>query len=418
MRLTKDAIRSLAVPPGKSEAIFFDDEVPGFGLRLREGGSRSFVFQYKLGTKQRRMALGPATADNLTNKRKTADLLHARVKLGQDPASEKAEARVKAVQTFKTVATEYLDEKRPQLRPRTFPDLERHLLTHAKALHELQIGNVTRADIAAVISSVTKKGKVTANRVHTSLSGFFAWAMEKGKAEANPVGGKKPHKEKPRDRVLTPPELRLLWNALSDDDYSSILKLLALTGQREAEIAGLRWSEITDDSIVLPGERTKNGRPHVIPLSEPAAAIIAARPKRDDRDLIFGRGTKAFSGWSKCKERVNAKIKAANGGKAIPHWQPHDFRRSFETYGGGLPEHLLAALSPRDREAASGLGIQPHVLKAVTNHAGEHNSGTERHYNWSTYARDKRIALDRWAEHLMAIVEDRASNVTPLRREA
>ena len=58
MNLTATAIRSLALPDGKSEAIFFDDDCPGFGLRIRAGGTRVFVFQYAIGGKQRRMTLG------------------------------------------------------------------------------------------------------------------------------------------------------------------------------------------------------------------------------------------------------------------------------------------------------------------------------------------------------------------------
>jgi len=81
-------VRSAELPAGKSEAIFFDDDIPGFGLRLRAQGSRSFIFQYKLGTKGRRMALGAASALTITEARKTAGTLYARVRLGQDPAAD------------------------------------------------------------------------------------------------------------------------------------------------------------------------------------------------------------------------------------------------------------------------------------------------------------------------------------------
>ncbi len=418
MKLTATTVRTQSLPPGKSEAIFFDDDLPGFGLRLRERGSRSFVFQYKLGAKQRRMALGAATALKLAGVRKTAEQLYARVKLGEDPASDKAEAQAKAVHTLKAAADKYLEQCRARLRERTYPDLKRHLLKHARPLHELQLGKIARGDVASVIASVTKNsGAVTANRVRTSLSGFFTWAMEQGIVDMNPVIGTARHKEQSRERVLTPEELRTIWKALGSDDFGAIIKLLALTGQRAGEIAGLRWSEIADDTIVLPGERTKNHRPHIVPLSEPAAAIIAAQPRRGERDLIFGRGAKPFSGWSNCKERLDAKIAAA--AKTIPHWTPHDLRRTFATYAtGGLPEHQLKKLAPRDREAASGLDLLPHVIEAVLNHVSGHKSGVAGIYNRSTYAREKKIALDRWAEHLMAIVENRTSNVTPLRREA
>jgi integrase len=424
MKLSPHAVRTAQLPTGKGEAIFFDDDVPGFGLRLRAQGSRTFVFQYKLGTKQRRMALGAATALGVAKVRQIAERLHARVKLGEDPASDKADAKASAARTFKTIAEEYLEQRRDdlskgRLRERTYPDLERHLLKHAKSLHELQLAKISRADIASVLVSVTKNsGAVTANRVRTSLSGFYTWAMEQGIADINPVIGTARHKEQSRDRVLTPAELRLIWKALSDDNFGSIIKLLALTGQRAAEIAGLCWSEISDGAIILPGERTKNHRPHIVPLSLAAAAIVDAQPKREKRDLIFGRGEKPFSGWSNCKERLDEKIKKATG-KSLSHWTPHDLRRTFATYaGGGLPEHQLKKLPPQDTEVASGLGIQPHVVEAVLNHVSGHKAGVAGTYNRSTYAREKKAALDLWANRLIAIVEDRASNVTPLRREA
>ena len=421
MKLTAAIVRSAGIPPGKSEAIFFDDDVPGFGLRIREGGSRSFVFQYKLGTKQRRMALGTATALNFAGTRKTAEQLYARVKLAQDPAGDKAEARATGAQTFKAVATDFLATKRTKLRERTYPDLARHLLKHAKPLHELQLAKITRRDIAPIIASVTKNsGAVTANRVRTSLSTLFTWTLEQGMAaDTNPVVGTSRNKEKSRERVLTPAELRLIWANLGDDHFAAIVRLLALTGQRAGEIAGLSWKEIHEGMILLPAERSKNHRAHVVPLSSPALAIVDTQEHRADRDLIFGRGAKPFSGWSNCKERLDARIKKANGGKDIPHWTLHDLRRTFSTYaGGGLPAYQLATLPARDKELAKGLRIEPHIVEAILNHVSGSRSGVAGTYNRSTYEGPKRVALDLWAEHLTAIVEGRASNVTPLRREA
>ena len=76
--------------------------------------------------------------------------------------------------------------------------------------------------------------------------------------------------------MLTPSELRLIWNALGDDHLAPS-RLLALTGQRAGEIAGLRWTEIHDGMILLPAERTKNHRPHVVPLSGTGARHHRAR---------------------------------------------------------------------------------------------------------------------------------------------
>jgi len=179
----------------------------------------------------------------------------------------------------------------------------------------------------------------------------------------------------------------------------------ALTGQRAGEVAGLRRSEVKDSNrIELPGERTKNHRPHTVPLSDVAAAIIAVQPQRvgsdgKPRDLIFGLGEGPFAGWSNSKKALDAAIKEELG-EALPHWTPHDLRRSFATH------------------AAEVVGIQPHIIEAVLNHISGHRAGVAGIYNRAMYEPEKRAALDRWAEQLLAWVEDKESKVVPLRREA
>src|SRR6516225_6598809 len=125
MKLTATTVRTAALPAGKTEAIFFDDDIPGFGLRLREGGSRSFVFQYKIGNKHRRMALGRATALNLTEIRKLALQHYASVRRGEDPAANKADAVRQVSETFTFHVEQYLDALRQRLRPRSFKEIER-----------------------------------------------------------------------------------------------------------------------------------------------------------------------------------------------------------------------------------------------------------------------------------------------------
>jgi integrase len=400
MKLTEN----VSLPVGKDEAFFWDDAVSGFGLRLRKGGSRTWIFQYKIGAKHRRLTFGAVGAMSAAAARKRAELLHAQVKLGQDPAGDKAVAKVKAEETFKATAALFLARQRARLRPDSYISVERHLLAHAKVLHGLQLAKVERRDIATCLATVTKNnGAVSANRVRATLSSFFAWAIGEGLLEHNPVTGTNRNEEQTRDRVLSPAELRLIWNALGDDHYSAIMKLLALTGQRAGEIAGLRWSEVKENEIVLPAARVKNKRTHVIPLSEPARAIIAAQPRRvgtdgKPRDLVFGLGDGPFDGWSNCRNTLNARIVETTG-ETLPHWVPHDLRRSFATH-------------------AAEIGIQPHIIEAVLNHVSGHKSGVAGIYNRSSYDREKRLALDRWAEQLLAWVEGRQATVVPLQRQA
>jgi integrase len=396
MKLTAKSVRELPLPEGKSDAIIWDEAITGFGLRIRASGARSLIFQYgRMPT--RRMNLGAVGAVSLEEVRKTAQSLYHRVQLGEDPAGARAEARAEKAETFETILRTYLEWKRARLRAKSMTEIERHLLSYAKPLHALPLVKIERRQVAALLAQLAQdSGMVTANRVRSSLSAFFIWAIQNGIAEANPISGTAKNKEQARDRVLSPDEIRTIWTALPENDFGSILRLLLLTGCRAAEIAALRWSEIRDDMIVLPPERTKNRRSHVIPLSGPAQTIIAAQRRRADRDLVFGRTeARPFVGWGSSRDVLDEAI-AKTASAAIPHWTPHDLRRTCAT--------MMAEI-----------GIQPHVIEAILNHVSGHKRGTAGIYNRASYETEKRTALCRWAEHLAAILEGRETNVVPLR---
>src|SRR5262249_23914078 len=157
------------------------------------------IFQYKLGAKQRRLALGSVAAIDFSDTRKTAEKLYARVKLGEDPAGDKAEAKIRAGHTFKATADDYLEVKKQELRESSYRDVARHLQSDTKVLHRLQAAKVMRADIATCLTSVRKSsGAVTANRVRATLSTFFAFCMGEGLVDANPVIGTNRTKEDSR----------------------------------------------------------------------------------------------------------------------------------------------------------------------------------------------------------------------------
>jgi integrase len=145
-----------------------------------------------------------------------------------------------------------------------------------------------------------------------------------------------------------------IWRNLPTGDFGDIIRLLILTGQRREEIGGLQWSEVdlAGGVINLPAARVKNNRPHQVPLSEPALAILAARQARANGEpAVFGRdGRDRFTNWSNTKSALDRRL------PPMPAWRLHDARRSVAT---GMAE----------------LGIAPHIIEAVLNHVSGHKGG-------------------------------------------
>jgi Arm DNA-binding domain len=100
MKLTQKMVAAVTLPKGRSELIVFDDDIPGLGVRLRTGGPPRWIFQFRVGAKQRRISLGPVSAISVARARELAGELHAKVRLGHDPAATKAEEQVRAVETM------------------------------------------------------------------------------------------------------------------------------------------------------------------------------------------------------------------------------------------------------------------------------------------------------------------------------
>jgi integrase len=396
MRLTDKAVTALTIPQGKSELLVFDDDLPGFGLRLRAGGSRKWIYQYRHNGRQHRMT-NKASMD-AARARAWAKKLHHEVGLGGDPQQEKADARIQAGQTFAKIADDYLVFREREWRPASMRAGRRYLLTHAKPLHGMELGKINRAMIATELNRIEREsGAVTANRFRATLSSFFNWAAREGLIDSNPAAFTNQRAETPRDRVLGDAEIRAIWAALQADDFGDIAKLLLLTGCRREEVSGLTWNEIDfeRDLIVLPAARVKNKREFVVPMSGPVRAILEARPRIYSRELAFGvRGDVGGSGFSKHKRRLDEAL----DGAVTKEWVLHDLRRTVAT-----------AMADR-------LGIQPHVIEAILNHASGHKGGVAGIYNRAQYLAEKKQALERWADYVLAVVKGRSVNVVPMRQ--
>ena len=320
---------------------------------------------------------------------KAKDLLAA-VRLGNDPAAEKSADRANAAHAVGALLPRFLARQRARLKPRSLQETVRHLEQHVRPLHAYPIEKVDRRQVAGLLSDIADaSGPAAANRVRASLSAFFTWAAREGLAESNPVGFTNRQTEiGARTRVPTDSELAQIWRAAGDGQYGVIVKLLMLTGARRNEIGDLRWSEVDFEAATatLPPERTKNKRPHLIPLSRPALALLKERwETRDpDRDLVFGARSGPFSGWSRSKRELDQRL--ADAAAPVENWVLHDFRRSISTT---LHERF---------------GVQPAIVESVLGHAGGHQGGVAGIYNKSTYIAERGRALERWADHLLAVV--------------
>lgn len=223
------------------------------------------------------------------------------------------------------------------------------------------------------------------------LRKFFGWCIDQGVIDISPtarVRVLRPNKS--RDRVLSDEEIATVWLAFEAEGgvFGSLFKLLLLTGQRRAEMAGMRWSEIIEGNGAgaiweIPGARTKNHRSHLVPLSKGTSDVINIIPKTGA--LVFSTtGTTPVSGFGKAKARIDKWI-SENRPMGSP-WTLHDVRRTMVTI---MNEHLQ---------------VPPHVVEAVVNHvSGDAKRGVAGVYNRALYLEERRAALIRWNEFVAAL---------------
>ena len=404
MKLTQRSVAKLKLPSGKKDHIEWDDDLPGFGVRLRENTRPSWIAQYRVGAEQHRMKLGLVTELDAAQARNLAADTLARVRLGQNPQADKHEARKQSADKLGPAIEIYLarrerDRGRPRHRDRTLNEAIRYLRDERGAywrpLHHMPLTTLTRRDLAARRAAIeTQSGQTTAGAAWAKLRAFFSWAVQAGLIDANPTIGIKNEPQPSRDRVLGDAELADIWHACRDDDYGRIVRLLILTGQRREEIGGLRWQEIGGSTITLPPERTKNNREHKIPLSNAAGDIVQSVIPRASSAHLFGRND-GYGGWTAAKTMLDRRIAVARG-EPLKAWTLHDLRRTAAT-------------------RMAELGTQPHVIEAVLNHVSGHKAGVAGVYNRSTYEREKAIALDLWAAHVEALLAGKSSNIVAMR---
>jgi integrase len=387
MKFTQANVHSYKPPAGVLDLMVHDEGLPGFGMRIQAGGSKVYTVRYRLGSKQGRLPLGRVDKVTLDAAKREARRVFEQVANKIDPAKERAKAVSNTSANIPSLLPRFLSYMASKGRAASYVSWNEFCLTtHWKPLHRFSLNDIDRSMVAEQLAALkTTSGETSSDRCRSVLSKFYNWAIGEGLANANPVQGTNKVLEgnsNKRDRVLSHGELKKIWNKLNGDDYGKICKLLILTGQRLDEIGSLQWSELNLDKkiIELPKERTKNGLPHDVPLSDPAVAILKTMKREDGRKFVFGRGkseTKGFNGWSKSKERL-AKL------SKVENWTHHDFRRTLSTI------------------MHQELDIRTEHVEAVLNHVSGAKAGVAGVYNKAKYNPQKRDALEKYADFVLA----------------
>ncbi|HEX9875189.1 MAG TPA: tyrosine-type recombinase/integrase [Gammaproteobacteria bacterium] len=385
----------------------------GFLVTVYPSGRKVYQYRYRLNGRQQTTALGDVGKIDLADAHAEYDRFRALVKKGADPKApiivsgdpddpgptfgEVAETWYSQTCLAKVKNSDGRWVRHPNRKALKAPQykrlqLDNHLLPKWK---EKAIRSITRIDANRRLDEIIAAGSpVMANRVGATIGQIWGWALDEGIIDATPMQalGKRGGREIPRERILNDNELKRFWRKLDTSGLTDVtvaaLKVCLLTGARRSEVAGAKWKEIREDLWTVPPSRIKTEhrkekpKPHKVPLSDKALEVLET-VKGLDKSAIFPSPAGGFLRPHALSRAVNRKLKHFGIGK----FTPHDLRRTLRSK---LPE----------------LGVQPVVAKKVLNHALE---GMDAIYDRYDYFDEKRDALQKWADHLKAIVEGRSA---------
>lgn len=365
-KLTDLTVRNLQTPASGQET-YWDENLPGFGCRVSQGGQKTFVVMYGPRETRRRKIVGRYPHQSLKEARDQAKRMQAEIALGIISEPKKASQSI----TFDEAVDRFLNAAKQRSRPRTVSDYDRLLSRHFAFGRKL-VADIDKQDLQKCLA---KLDRVPSERKHadTVVRIFFNWAYREDLIDGNPVARlQRLANVAARERVLSARELGEVFTKAKcfSWPFGPIVCLCILTGQRRSEIGGLKWDwiDLGERLISFPGDHVKNGRSHAFPVGPMTAQMIAELPRIDD--FVFsGRNQKndTFNGWAKSKREFDKTL------MGVEHYTLHDLRRTFSTMHAKM-------------------GTPIHITERLLNHASGSISGVAAIYNRHTYLAEMREA--------------------------
>ena len=393
MKLTKSAIDALSIP--RSDMVFWDTALPGFGVKVTPKGRKVFIVLYRLGgagSKLRKYTIGPYGRVTLHQARAKAQKVFVARLDGRDPAAEKQESKRQLVgDRVEDVLETFIAQRLSQ--NRSGGEISRVLRREiGKPWGGRSIHEISKRDVVEVVSAIEQRGApVAANKALKSIKQFLRWCVGHAILGQSPAEGiPLPAREVARDRMLDDDELSRVIVAARKigNPYSGIVELLVLTGQRREEVAQLAWGEIDFIRRVwtIPKTRTKNGKAHTVHLSDQSLAVLGRLTRLGN--FVFSQlGTKPFRAFSLYKRQLDAL-------SGVTGWRLHDLRR---TCVSGMAR----------------LGVAPHVADKILNHQSGTISGVAAVYQRHEFLIERKDAVERWGTHVARVVAGSATDMRP-----
>ncbi|MFH1738225.1 MAG: tyrosine-type recombinase/integrase [bacterium] len=343
MRLTKTAIDK--AKPQDKPFILWDDEVSGFGVKVYESGKKSFVIDYRLHGRQRRMVVGRYGRTTLDEARKLAKQKLTDVLKGADPLEAKIETQRRT--TVRDLCDLFMTEhSRPH--KKSWREDERRFRDYVVPwFGKKRIADLKRSDVARLHNHIGVGRKKPSTREADNTIGLisvlYSFAGQRGFVPEgyNPAKGIKRFPIEPRDRWVRPAEWPGLLQAIEQEEnvyISAAFLLLILLGVRKSELLRMKWDDIDFDRKILRLPQTKSGKTQFLPLSEAAIQIIQDLPRQKGNEFVLcghrhGQHlTNISKPWKRITERAGLK-----------DLRVHDLRRSLGSTmaSDGVPMQVI-----------------------------------------------------------------------------